>query len=322
MLLTKTKLQQPQFKHRVCCKFQPDAVEISYLGQGFLLRLPAEQQESIVNFVRLLQMGGLSPEQLEKSCADIAEEIPELLAEFEQRGILWETRQERQLKTLTGKQFYQELCDFLARVKTQFPPSPFWIEMAEGTINKQQLISYARESYHVTHFCPQLLAPALANCESSATKKLLQEFFVSELHHDQLMIKSLQSVGMTTQEIEQMQPLPMTFSVCSSLGLFARQHPLSFKAALLIFEEDDPKFGELLAKSCQALNLPKDFYQPILLHSKINDDGGHDDITRVLLSEISAVTPTEQIIVKKNLTVLLESLVLRTQEILSYCGEE
>ena len=185
------------------------------------------------------------------------------------------------------------------------------------TTKKQQLISDARDSYHVTHFCPQLLAPALANCESSATKKLLQEFFVSELYHDQLMIKSLQSVGMTTQEIEQMQPLPMTFSVCSSLGLFARQHPLSFKAALLIFEEDDPNFGELFIKSCQALNLPKDFYQPILLHSKINEDGAHDDITRVLLSEISTVTPAEQIIVKKNLTVLLESLVLRTQEILS-----
>ncbi|MGV2831385.1 hypothetical protein [Myxosarcina sp. GI1(2024)] len=183
------------------------------------------------------------------------------------------------------------------------------------------MIGYVLETYHVTHLCPTLLAPSLANYELPTTQKLLQDFFVSELHHDRLMEGSLKSVGIKEEQMRQMQPLPMTFAVCSSLGVFARQHPLSFKAALILFDEDDEKFHELFQQQCQALKLPAEFYQPILLHARINEEGVHDRLTEILLAKVPYVSSEEQLIVKKNMAVLMELMVLRTHEILDYYSD-
>ena len=120
------------------------------------------------------------------------------------------------------------------------------------------------------------------------------------------------------KQLETMQPLPMTFTVCATLGVFARQHPLSFKSALMLFEEDDPVFHELFEQRCQALKLPADFYRPVLLHAHINEEGEHDQITADLLSEVSYVSSEEQQLIKKNMTLLIESMILRTYEILDY----
>ena len=193
--------------------------------------------------------------------------------------------------------------------------------MSDGTISKEQLIGYVLESYHITNLCPRLLAPALANYESISTQKLLQEFYVSELNHDVLVEKSLKSVGIMPEQLEWLQPLPMTFAICSSLGVFARYDSLSFKAALMLFEEDDKQFHELFEKRCQALDFASEFYRPILLHAKINEDGSHEDIAKILLTEVPYVSPEEQLSVKKNIANLIELMVLRTDEILDYYGD-
>jgi hypothetical protein len=320
MTLTKALFQQPLFKDRVFFQFKGAEVEIHHHDQACSITIPPEYQQEVVKLLRLLQIGGLSLEQLGQACPGIREDIPELLTEFDRRGMLSETRREVTSHGVTGCQFYRELYRFLERLKRQFPSSPFSQKMADGTIARNQLIGYALESYHVTHLCPRLLAPSLANYESPATQKLLQEFFVSELHHDRLVEKSLKSVGIENEQLERMQPLPMTFAVCSTLAVFAQQHPLSFKAALLLFEEDDKTFHELFKQQCQALGLTSEFYQPMLLHAGINEEGGHKDLTGVLLAEVPYVSPEEQSVVKQNLAILMESMVLGTNEILDYYG--
>jgi len=322
MILTKISDQQPQFKNQIFFDFKETEIIICDSTQAFSISAPAEYYQEIVKVLRLLQIGGLSLEQLSKACPDIQEEIPELLNNFDNRSLLIETQNQVSDTGVSGSQFYRELWRFLERLKLQFTSSPFFAKMVDGTITKNQLIGYSLESYHVTHLCPKLLAPALANYESNNVDKLLQEFFVSELHHDRLIDKSLKSVGITDEQIKKMQPLPSTFSICSSLAIFAKQHPLSFKAALMLFEQDEPLFHEFFKKQSQALELPKDFYQPILLHAGINYDGGHEDITGVLLGEISYISPSEQLLVKKNMVNLMELIVLRSHEIIDYYGNQ
>ncbi|MBT9314437.1 iron-containing redox enzyme family protein [Leptothoe spongobia] len=308
------------FKDQVLFKFKDTQIEIRHRDQGCAITIPEEGQQEILHFLRLLQIGNLSLKQLSQACPDIQNQIPELLDEFIQRGLLTETRDLSRVSGVTGRQFYRELSRFLKRFKQQFPPSPLSQQLADGTLSREQLIGYALESYHVTHLCPRLLAPALAQYETTMTQNLLQEFFVSELHHDHLIKKSLKSVGIESEQLAQLQPLPMTFTVCAALGVFARQHPLSFKTALMLFEEDDKVFHELFKQRCQALNMPSDFYRPILLHAHINEEGAHDQITADLLTDVPYVSPEEQLLVKKNMTLLIESMILRTYEILDYYG--
>ncbi|NEO03300.1 MAG: iron-containing redox enzyme family protein [Moorea sp. SIO3I7] len=320
MTLTKSLLKQPLFKNQVCLKFSDTRVEIRYQNQGCSITVEPEKQEETYKLFQLLQFGGMSPEELGQECPGIREQIPDLLIELDRRGMLIDREKSVTSGGVTGHQFYRELYRFLNRLKMRFPESPYSVKMVDKTITREQLIGYSLESYHVTHLCPSLLAPSLANYESPKIRKLLREFFGSELHHDRLIEKSLKSVGISGQQLQRMLPLPMTFAVCSSLAVFAKQHPLSFKAALLMFEEHSEEFHQLFKQRCQDLDLPSDFYQPILLHAKINDDGAHEDITEVLLADVAYVSPEDQLVVKKNMTALMESMVLRTHEILDYYG--
>ncbi|BAY86752.1 hypothetical protein NIES267_62630 [Calothrix parasitica NIES-267] len=322
MTLAKVLYKQPQFRNRIFFEFKQDEIIIHNSEQAFSISAPSEYYQEITQLLKLLQIGNFSLNQLSKACPNIKEEIPELLANFDNRELLTETQNNISNTGVSGSQFYRELWRFLERLKLQFTSSPFFAKMVDGTITKHQLIGYSLESYHVTHLCPKLLAPALANYESNPVDKLLQEFFASELHHDRLIDKSLKSVGITDEQIQKMQPLPSTFGICSSLAIFAKQHPLSFKAALILFEQDEPSFHEFFKKQSQALELPKDFYQPILLHAGINEDGGHEDITGLLLSEIPYISLSEQALVKKNMVNLMELIVLRSYEIIDYYGNE
>ena len=320
MTVTRILFQQPIFKERVFFEFKDTEIIISDCTQAFSISAPSEYYQEIVKLLRLLQIGGLSVEKLGKACPEIQDDISEILANFDNRGLLIETENKITSGSMSGSQFYRELWRFIERLKLQFSFSPFFEKMADGTITKNQLLGYALESYHVTHLCPKLLAPALANYESNRVQKLLQEFFVSELNHDILIEKSLKSVGVKDEQIETMQPLPSTFAICSSLAIFAKQHPLSFKTALMLFEQDEPKFHELFKKQSQALELPKDFYKPILLHAGNNEEAAHEDITGVLLADIPYVTPSEQLQVKKNMGNLMELIALRSHEIIDYYG--
>ena len=320
MLLTKTSFKQPLFKEKLFFRFKDTEVEIFDRIGGCSISLEPQYKEETIKLLRLLQIGGMTPLELEQACPSIKKNIPELLAEFERRDLLIETQRKVTSEVMSGDRFYRDLCRFIDRLKQKFPPSPFSQRMVEGTITRNQLIGYALESYHITYMCPRLLAPSIAKYESPKTQQILQEFFVSELHHDRLMENSLKSVGIQLEQLQQMQPLSMTFALCSSLGVFAQQHPLSYKAALMLFEQDDPSFHQLFKQQCQVLGLPTEFYQPILLHASINEDGGHEDITKDLLAEVSYVSPEEQLVVKKNMAILLESMVKRTHEILDYYG--
>ena len=234
--------------------------------------------------------------------------------------MILKTQAQTVTQPMIGLQFYREIRRFLQRWQNQIVRPLAFKKMIEGTIAKEQLIGYALESYHITHLCPRLLAGSLTKQETPRTHQLLQEFFVSELHHDRLIKSSLASVEIDETQLEQVQPLPMTFAVCSALAIFSQQHPLSFKVALWLFEQDDAKFWELFKQRCQELNLPNKFYQPILLHADINDEGEHDRMTEYLLAEVACVSAEEQLQVKKNIAILLESMILRDRQILDYYG--
>lgn len=234
--------------------------------------------------------------------------------------MILQTKARTVTKPITGLQFYREMRRFLQHWQIQII-HPIAVEkMIEGTITKEQLIGCALEAYHITHLCPRLLAGSLTKQETPRTHQLLQEFFVSELYHDRLIKSSLASVGIIETQLEQMQPLPMTFAICSALAVFAQQHPLSFKVALWLFEQDDPEFGQLFEQRCQDLGLPSEFYQPILQHASINEEGEHERMTEYLLAEVAYVSIKEQLQVKKNMAILLESIMLRDHQIIDYYG--
>ena len=133
-----------------------------------------------------------------------------------------------------------------------------------------------------------------------------------------LIERALKAVGVSRNQLDCLVPLPMTFSVCASLGVYARQHPLSFKACLFLFEQADGDFNALFKTRCDLLGLSEDFYGPVFEHAQINDEGDHENISRMLFADVACLSEEEQTVVKRHVAVLIESLVLLEKQIVEY----
>ncbi|MGB7444060.1 MAG: hypothetical protein WA919_23590 [Coleofasciculaceae cyanobacterium] len=127
MLLTPVKYKQPVFKNGVFIQFKDNAIEIHYQDCACSLAIEAEYQPETTQLLRLLQIGGINMEQLATACPGLTEEIPDLLTEFDSRGLLRETQEKTTSVGVTGEQFFRELQRFLNRRKGQFPVSPYLI---------------------------------------------------------------------------------------------------------------------------------------------------------------------------------------------------
>lgn len=91
MSLTEFTFKQPLFSDGVFLKFQDTSVEIRYRDRGCSITFVPEDQQGIAQLLRLLQLGGMSPEQLGQACPKFREDLSELLMELHCRDMLTET---------------------------------------------------------------------------------------------------------------------------------------------------------------------------------------------------------------------------------------
>jgi hypothetical protein len=104
-------------------------------------------------------------------------------------------------------------------------------------------------------------------------------------------------------------PLPETFALISGLQVLADQEPLSFKALVFLLEEASPEFHDAFVTACERAGLGPDFWQPIVSHADINNDGDHGAISMRLLSQVETVTTEERLVVLKHVATTIESLI-------------
>jgi pyrroloquinoline quinone (PQQ) biosynthesis protein C len=320
MTVTTNFFQQPRLRDAVTIQMQGDTCTLRYREQEYEIELAAPTQAEATHFLAMLHQGGHSLAALEHQFPSLAEEVGRFCRDLDRFGLLTETHS-TPVEAKPGAQFYRELERFTERVKHRYNARPYYEGLVNGTISRAQLIGYALEYYHIVRLCPGLLAPSLAHHDSRQTCQILQNFFVSELHHDVLLERALAAVGIPFRDLERLVPLPMTFSVCCSLGVYARQHPMSFKAALFLFEEPDGEFNAAFKKRCDDAGLPEAFYAPIFEHASINEEGEHEHISAALFAAVPGIAEEEQQVVKRHIGILVESLVLMEQQLVEYYGK-
>jgi hypothetical protein len=319
MAITTTFFEMPRFRDAVTLTILDSSCVLRHRAEEFEIDIEPETRADSLRLLDLLSKGGMTLPQLAACLPTLSAEVTELCRDLDRFGLLTETiRKEQEVKT--GAQFYREMRRLADRARKRYGGA-FYSGLLDGTITRAQLIGYALEYYHVVRMCPGLLAPALAQHDTKKTTRILQEFFTSELYHDKLLSKALSTVGVDEYMLDHLAPLPMTFSVCVSLGTYARQHPLSFKAALFLFEESQDGFHQAFRQRCIETGLPEGFYKPLLHHANINDDGDHEDISKMLYAEVTHVTPEEVRTVSKHLAVLIESMAIMDRQIVRYYGD-
>jgi hypothetical protein len=321
-VLQGSTLDRPRLRPGVACEIEDGGAILRYRHQGCRVEFPGGADGEGRTLLGLLAEGGLTAAELGARCPSLADALPDMLAQLDTLGLLTETRFQAPAGVVSGRQFYRIIRRFAERMKRRAVRSSYYQALVEGRVSRDQLIGYVLEYYHVVKLGPQLLAPAVAQVEQRWVRKRLQSFLADEIGHDEMIASSLAAVGFSAADLDILQPLPTTFAVCASLGALARQHPLSFKASVFLFEDPFEEFNQAFASRSRALDLPEQFYEPVLRHSSINEEGEHDEISAVLLDKVAAVSEEEQRVVKINLGCMLESMARQDSEVLEYYAKQ
>ncbi|WP_231420460.1 iron-containing redox enzyme family protein [Sphingomonas sp. Leaf205] len=222
---------------------------------------------------------------------------------------------------VSGAQLYREIRRIAERVTQRVARSAFHTALVEHRATREQLIGYALEYFYIVKAAPGLIGPALATARTQRERDLLQGFLKSELGHDAFLACALEAVGLTPAELEAHQPLPTTFALCAALGVYARQHPLSFKAVLFLFEVAQVAFVDAFDDRCRELDLPAAFYLPLRDHADLNADYEHADISRDLMALEGVVDREATVVVKRNVALMIETMILQEEQILTFYAQ-
>src|SRR5580692_819472 len=228
---TASGLQQPRFRTAVNAAVAVESAELFFGGVSRCsFDFGSGEAAAVSRLMADLAAGGLTIDQLVERSPEIAPQIPALLQDFDELRLLVDSVRPGAAVVTSGLQLYREVRRLAERVTQRVAKSSFHAALREGRVGADALIGYALEYYWIVKMAPGLIAPALASARSPEERALLQGFLRSELGHDKFLGGALEAVGVGAADLEAHQPLPSTFALCASLGVYARQHPLSFKA--------------------------------------------------------------------------------------------
>lgn len=322
MITTEEIFQEPKLRSNVHIAPNLSGIALEYREQSCDLEVGEEHLNAMADFLAVLSIGGKTMSALRdaKYCG-VSLDTNTLIEELDRLGLITESKFDVIDQVISGDQLYREVIRVAQRTK-RHSQSKFFNMLLSGNASRKQIIGYALEYYHVVRLAPGLIGPALSISTTRKSQRILQEFLKSELFHDRMLESSLKAVGINASELEYLQPLPGTFAICSSLGVFAKQHPLSFYSALFLFEEPYPEFNEALVNACKNVGIEEGFYRPIIQHASINDEFGHDDISKQLLDGVGAVSSEDVVVTKKNISILVEMFLRQEKDIISYYGND
>lgn len=271
-----------------------DGAEFTYLdGERFVeFEFDPERREAFYGFIDLLTDAGRAEEELPTAFPGSDDELRQMLEALDEQGMIAEGRS-RPAGGFSGVGAYAVLRRVADEVREQVR-SPLFEALQKGTATREHLIGYAIEYWHVTHLCPRAIAPVLARDDFEVgTWRKLMDFYMMERNHDRMLEKSLKAVGITREQLLRTQPLPATMAMMAALGGYAYDFPLALIATLFPMEEPEPDFLELFVARCNELGMPAEFLKPIMDHSDVNEDEGHDAVTLDILADFPYVSGEE-----------------------------
>jgi hypothetical protein len=311
----------PRFRDAVIAVGGATVADITLGSRHCSFEFLEQEAPGISRLFAHLKEGGLTVSELMERSPEIAEKIPPLLEELNRLRLLIESEQGQLDEVCSGAQLYRDVRRIADRTLERTARSSFQRALLEERATREQLIGYALEYYWLVKEAPGLIGPALATARSRAERAVLQDFLKSELGHDRFLESALEAVGVTHGEMESHLPLPATFAMCAALGVYARQHPLSFKACLFLFERAQPEFIDAFDNRCRALGLPEKFHAPLRAHAGINEGYDHEDISRSLMVLEPVVDSETCNVVKRHVSLMAETLIQQEEEILAFYGK-
>jgi len=169
--------------------------------------------------------------------------------------------------------------------------NPFWKALLSDPHSVPLNVFYgmAIENYHFLFRESYFDAPALNYPASTRARILMNEFYAEENGHDELILKALEAIGLSREELTDTIPLPRTMALCNALAFWARYDAVFFFSTLGVLEGKDLKVDSFVT-ACETKGLSDQFIRPIRQHAEINMKGEHGSLTRAIFAHLPPMT--------------------------------
>ena len=197
----------------------------------------------------------------------------------------------------TGSDVILELEELVeARCETTIYRNPFWqtclAAHAPGDLPQRLATGMVIENWHFLFRESYFDAPVLSYVPNTAVRLLLNEFFSEEYGHDEILLRSLQHVGLSYADMQDAIPLPETMALCNALAYWAHNDPLFFFATLGLLEGQGMKEDSFI-EACTRVGMDDAFVGPLRTHANINIGAGHGNLTRLIFQQIPAIAASD-----------------------------
>lgn len=192
---------------------------------------------------------------------------------------------------ITGRQLILLVEDRYNRLTSRtLQCNPFWRAMVERPAEVPDAVFHGMciENYHLLCRESYFDAPALSFPSSRHARELLNAFYTEEIGHDRILLRSLESIGLSEEELHASIPLRATMGLCNSLSYWARHDPIFFLTTLGPLEGRDVDVDSFVL-AAERKGMPEAFVGPIRTHAHINRDSEHGLLTRQLFEHLPAI---------------------------------
>jgi hypothetical protein len=195
-------------------------------------------------------------------------------------------------RPMTGKALILEVEDLYNRLSSEtLQRNPFWRALVDTpeTVPASVYHGFCIENYHLLYRESYFDSPALSFPTNEQVRTKFNRFYCDELGHDRLLLKSLESLGLTAEMLFRSVPLHGTMALCNTLSYWSRHDPIFFLTTLGPLEGREVEIDSYVT-AARRKGLPKEFIDPIMAHANINKNDAHGLLTRDLFACIPVVS--------------------------------
>lgn len=187
--------------------------------------------------------------------------------------------------------------------------NPFWTTclsaLKPGDLPEKLATGMVIENWHFLFRESYFDAPILSYVPNTAVRLLLNQFFSEEYGHDEILLRTLNFVGIGREEMLDAIPLPETMALCNALAYWSHNDPLFFFATLGLLEGQGMKQDSFI-EACDRCGFPEGFVKPLRTHANINIGAAHGNLTRAIFREIPVIDALSEARLKRQIPLFVQ----------------
>ncbi len=191
---------------------------------------------------------------------------------------------------LTGLQFMLEVERVAGRIMKQVGVPEYLKELRSPTADRILVDGRYLQDYYVTTRFPEIITAILPKRLNPALRARAFRYYTEEVGHDVLEYQSCRELGLTDEQIQTTQPLPLHYAYVDVFTQLGVVDPVAYAVSIFITEGvlgavnplDEP-YKRLVG---QFLALDK--------HILLNEKYHHTSIPRLFMADVKSVSPATQ----------------------------